>query len=139
MGVLQAAVLSLIQDVEASALVVCTVGPTGNLTRKHIFTEGETERRISNTIQLNGSVKLKDVTVLFFSHSDVLDIHGILKLHRHLPHLTDVIGSLPFFLSTSCAFCSQTKVQTFNIYSLISKLYSNNVLVLLHATDSMSY
>ena len=30
-GVLQAAVLSLIQDVEASALVVCTVGPTGNL------------------------------------------------------------------------------------------------------------
>lgn len=30
-GVLQAAILSLIQDVEASALVVCTVGPTGNL------------------------------------------------------------------------------------------------------------
>lgn len=30
-GVLKAAILSLIQDVEASALVVCTVGPTGNL------------------------------------------------------------------------------------------------------------
>lgn len=30
-GVLQAAVLSLIQDIEAPALVVCTVGPTGNL------------------------------------------------------------------------------------------------------------
>lgn len=30
-GVLQAAVLSLVQDVEASALVVRTVGPTGNL------------------------------------------------------------------------------------------------------------
>lgn len=30
-GVLQAAVLALIQDVEASALVVCAVGPTGNL------------------------------------------------------------------------------------------------------------
>lgn len=30
-GVLQAAILSLIQDVQASALVVCTVGPAGNL------------------------------------------------------------------------------------------------------------
>lgn len=31
MGVLQTAVLSLIQDVEASTLVVCAVGRTGNL------------------------------------------------------------------------------------------------------------
>lgn len=31
MGVLQTAVLSLIQDVEASTLVVCAVGGTGNL------------------------------------------------------------------------------------------------------------
>lgn len=30
-GVLQAAVLSLIQDVEASALVICAVGCTGDL------------------------------------------------------------------------------------------------------------
>lgn len=35
-GVLQAAVLSLIQDVEPSALVVGAIGPTGNLIHVYI-------------------------------------------------------------------------------------------------------
>ena len=48
-GVLQAAVLSLVQDVEASALVVRTVGPTGNLMYIYIYIyiyrERERERK----------------------------------------------------------------------------------------------
>lgn len=46
-GVLHAAVLSLIQDVEASALVVCTVGPTGNLIYR------ETELQYESTANYN--------------------------------------------------------------------------------------
>lgn len=35
-GVLQAAIIPLIQDVEASALIICTVGSTGNLKRSKV-------------------------------------------------------------------------------------------------------
>lgn len=37
-GVLQAAVLSLIHNVEAPALVVCAIRPTGNLTERSMYT-----------------------------------------------------------------------------------------------------
>lgn len=66
-GVLQAAVLSLIQDVEASALVVRAVGPTGNLKHTYIDIFIYKERIIATTIQITGASSSCPISCLRFT------------------------------------------------------------------------